>query len=698
MAIGTPRDDSQRERFQTQSDLMLAGGLFGLMAIILIPLHTAILDLLLATSLTVSLLLFLAVMYVKRPVDFSVFPTLLLITTMYRLALNIASTRLILLSEGGVGSAGRVIEAFGQFVVGGNYIVGLVIFAILVLINFIVITKGAGRVAEVGARFTLDAMPGKQMAIDAELNAGVIDEKEAKTRRADISREADFYGSMDGASKFIRGDAIAGVLITLVNIVGGVFIGVIQNDMPLADAIQTYTIMTIGDGLVGQVPALIVSLAAGLLVTRVQDVRERSLHHQLTAQLISEPRVWTLVAVALGGLMFIPGITRPFGILFVAVAGVAWTIRKDVDGEAPEQASDETVSLAEARPEDLLGVEPLSIEVGIDLLYLVDERQGGELVQRIQRIRNQFAQELGMVLPAVHLRDNLRLEGGEYIIQLRGEEIGKGSLRARQHLALDPGSATGELKGLSTTDPVFGLPAYWISENEVLRAQAMGYTVVDVPTVLTTHLVELMHVHAHELYDAKQLDHTMERIHHESPRMIDDLVPDPLSRQTVLRVFRNLIREGIAVRDTSTIFETLGDFAGRSTDPNVLTEFVRQRLARHITHRYTDEDGAIHVVSLGPKVEEAILRGLKTGEGGAPNLMLDPDTARQLILQIQQHTEQYSGPGEAVVLCPPLARGAFRRMMERVLPRVTVLSSAEILPTSRLEPAGIVRLRVPVRS
>ena len=677
-----------------KGDIWLAVGIIGLLSIILVPLPPAVLDVLLACSISLSLVLFLGTLYTRKPVEFSVFPSLLLIATMYRLALNVASTRLILLSPGDKAAAGKVIEAFGHFVVGGNYIVGLVVFSILVLINFIVITKGSGRVAEVAARFTLDAMPGKQMAIDAELNAGLIDETQARRRRAEISQEADFYGSMDGASKFIRGDAIAGVLITFVNITGGVVIGVMQNGMSLADAVQTYTVLTIGDGLVGQVPALIISLSAGLLVTRVQETKVQSLHTQLSSQLTREPKVWVLAAVALVAFAMIPGLRVSFGLMALAVGTVAYQVTTaPTRTEDDDEVETSQVGTSEARPEELLHIEPLAIEVGIDVLYLVDERQGGELLQRIQRIRNQFAQDLGVVLPPVHLRDNLRLDSGEYVINLRGEEVGRGTLRARQHLALDPGSVTGKVRGIETIDPVFGLPAYWIPESQVLKAQAMGYTVVDVPTVLTTHLVELMHVHAHELFDHKQLDRTMERIALANPRLVDDLIPDPLSRNAVLRVFRNLIKEGVSTRDVYSIFEAMADYAPRTTDPDVLTEFVRQRLARHISHRFTDEDGAIHYVSLGPNAENAVLRGLQTGEGGAPTLMLEPDIARNIFVEIKRLTEGYAGPGQAVILCPPLARGALRRLLERILPRVPVLSSAELLPSVRLETAGMVEIR-----
>ena len=677
-----------------QGDALLAAAVFGLLVIIVVPLPPFILDLLLAGSISLSIVLFLLTMYVRRPVDFSVFPTLLLVVTVFRLALNIASTRLILLHGGdaGTGAAGSIIQAFGAVVVGGNYAVGFVVFVILVVINFVVITKGAGRVAEVSARFTLDAMPGKQMSIDAELNAGLIDEETARQRREDIASEADFYGAMDGASKFIRGDAIAGIVITLVNVIGGAFIGVIQEGMPLSDAVMIYTLLTIGDGLVGQVPALIISSAAGVLVTRVDtDGEARPLHQQVGHQLLQSPRVLALAAVALAGFALIPGMRIPFLVLSALLGWLAWQLRTAQEELEPEPTTDKPVTPGEATPEDLLPIESLAIEVGLDLLYLVDERQGGEIIRRIQRIRNQFAQDLGVILPPVHLRDNLTLEGGEYLILLRSEEIARGKLQARQHLALDPGSAMRPLRGIKTTDPVFGLPSFWILDAEVGRAQRYGYTVVDVPTVLTTHLVELMHEHAHELFDGVQLQRILERVSADHPRLIDDLTPDPLPRQVILRLFRNLIREGVSTRDVVVIFEALSEQAHRTQDPEVLTEFVRQRLARHISHRFADEEGILHYVALDPRAEDVVLRGLQT-DGGSPRLIIEPDAARDLITHVRDLTEAWPGPGQAVLLAPPLARGTLRKMLERVLPRVVVLSSAELLPSLQLDRIGTVSL------
>jgi len=679
-------------QIRKNGDFIMAGAVLGLILIMILPVPPFLMDFLLAGSIGISILLFLAVLYAAKPVELSIFPTLLLVVTVFRLALNVASTRLILLGgHDGSAAAGKIIEAFGQFVVGGNFAVGLVVFSILVIINFMVITKGAGRVAEVAARFTLDAMPGKQMAIDAELNSGLIDEQMAKQRRIDVSKESEFYGAMDGASKFVRGDAIAGIIITVINIVGGAFIGVIQNDMSFMHAAQVYTILTIGDGLVGQIPALVVSYSAGLLVTRVDDDENEQLHEQFGKQLFRSPRTLGVAAVALSSFAIIPGLRLPFLTIGAGLGLIAWQLHRNPNVmELPEEPSDAPPK--EARPEDLLPVEPLAIEVGVDLLYLVDERHGGELLQRIQRTRNQFAQDFGVVLPPINLRDNLRLEAGEYNFLLRGEKIGSATLHARKHIALDPGSARGKLQGIQTTDPVFGLPSFWINEGQVLRAQALGYTVVDVPTVLTTHFVELMHNYAHELYDANQLDRTLDRVSQTNGKLVETLIPEMLSRQTVLRVFRSLIREGLSVRDSTTILETLADYAPKTKEPDILVEFVRQRLCRHITRRFADEEGIVHYVGFDPSVENALLQGLQTNDSGTPNLIVDPAIAQNLFTTIKDMTENFSGPSQAVVLAPPLARGALRRMLERVLPRVVVLSSAELLPSVNLDRIGQVSL------
>ncbi|MES2640708.1 MAG: flagellar biosynthesis protein FlhA [Myxococcota bacterium] len=667
-------------------DVGLAVGVFGIIAILMVPLPPILVDVFLALSITVSLLVFLVSLYVRRPVEFSAFPIILLITTIFRLSLNVASTRLILLhGDEGTDAAGHVIEAFGNFVVGGNYVVGFILFCILLVINFMVITKGAGRVAEVAARFTLDALPGKQMAIDGELNSGLIDEKEARRRRAAVAQEADFYGAMDGASKFIKGDAVAAIIIMVINIFAGIIIGVLMEGLDLATAATNYTLLTIGDGLASQVPALIVSAAAGLLVTRVSDLEDKPLEDQFGAQMLGNPRVLAVLAGLSCGFIFIPGLRIPFSIISIILGALAYTMYKSPVPKA--RAADGTEVPAgpvESRPEDLLRVEPLVVEVGLDLVFLVDEKRGGVLVERIQRIRRQIVTDLGVLLPAVHLRDNVRLGAGQYRVLLRGDAIGTGKVVARQVLALDPGTATTPLQGTPGTDPVYGLKGWWIGDNQRLRAQAQGYTVVDVPTVLTTHLDDLLRRHAHEIFGRKQLAEALERVGADNPRLVEELVPDPLPRASVLRVFRNLIQEGVGVRDAQAILEALAEYAPRTRDADVLTEFVRQRMARAVTARFLGDDGALHYVGLGADAEDAVLRGLQGGDGGVMTLVLEPDTTRKLIVGMRTHAEQWNGSGELVLLVPPLARGPLRRLLEKAIPRVPVLSPGEIVPGTSL--------------
>jgi len=697
------------DKLRAQGDLVTAMALMAFMVIMVVPLPPIAMDMFLALSITVSLLVLLVTFYVNNPIEFSIFPTLLLATTLFRLSLNVATTRLILMGgHGGADAAGSIIQTFGHVVVGGNYVVGLVVFSILVVINFVVITKGAGRVAEVAARFTLDAMPGKQMAIDAELNSGAIDDKVARVRRDLVMREADFYGAMDGASKFIRGDAIAGILITLINIVGGIIIGVVQNGLDLGTALENYTVLTIGDGLVGQIPALVISAAAGMLVTRVPDADQKGLHGQFGAQLFSSPRALMLLSGSLFTFVLIPGLRLPFFILGGIVGVVAWQNRHNdsylggtgsegsaaggVDGSGDEASGPEAELDEETTLEGLMSVEALAIELGVDLISLVDEEKGGNLVERISRIRRQMVQDLGLIVPSVHLRDNLRLDGGEYRIMLRGEEIGRGRVVPRQHLAINPGDAQDGLSGLKTIDPVFGLDALWIVDKNKLEAQAKGYTVVDVPTVVTTHLTEILQQYGHELYSRNQLNSMLERVGEENPKLVEELIPDQLPRSSVLKVFRNLLREGVSVRDGTTILEALAEHSPRLKDANSLTEFVRQRLARHLTHRYAGADGVLHYISLASDTEEAIARALHTSESGSMSLALDPEQARRLLTGLRDAAEAWNGAGDVVVLCPPLARGPLRMLSGKVIPRVAIVSAAELLPTIRLDRVATVSL------
>jgi flagellar biosynthesis protein FlhA len=684
-SAASPRSAAMFARLRKNGDALLAFGVFAVVAIMMVPLPPLVLDLLLAGSITLSLLIFLVALYTRKPVDFSVFPTVLLVTTLFRLSLGVASTRLILThGSEGPGAAGHVIQAVGNFLVGGNYVVGFIIFCILIVINFMVVTKGAGRVAEVAARFTLDAMPGKQMAIDAELNAGLIDEKTAKRRRAEVAREADFYGAMDGASKFIKGDAIAAILITLINILGGIIIGVVMNHVDIATALGNYTILTIGDGLASQFPALITSAAAGMLVTRVNDVEETTLDTQISKQVLGNPRVLVILAVLAGMFVLVPGLRLVFFVIAVALGGLAWTLRDGVpQEEAPPE--EEVKAPTETPIEDLLKVDPVVVELGLDLVYLGDESRGGQLVERVQRIRRQLATDLGLLLPTVRLRDNVKLGAGQYRVLLRGEVVASGQVVARQNLALDPGGVTGQLKGAEGRDPVFGMKGVWVHDNQRLRAQQLGYTVVDVPTVLTTHLDDLLKRFAHELFGRQNLAEALERVSQSNPKLVEELVPDPLPRAAVLRIFRNLIAEGIGVRDTQGILEALAEFAPRARDPEVLTEFVRQRLNRAVTARFVGDDGTLRYMALAPDAEDAISKGLQGGEGGAMTLALDPDTSRRFIQAVRNAMDSFAGPGEAVLLVPPLARGPVRRMLERALPRVPVLSPGEIVAGTGIE-------------
>jgi flagellar biosynthesis protein FlhA len=613
------------------------------------------------------------------------------------LSLNVASTRLILLGGArGESAAGQIIRAFGQVVVGGSYVVGLVVFVILVTINFIVITKGAGRIAEVSARFTLDAMPGKQMAVDAELNAGMINESQARARREEVMKEADFYGAMDGASKFIRGDAIAGIVIILINILGGIIIGVVQEGMSLADAAQIYTTLTVGDGLVSQIPALVISSAAGMLVTRVNadDVDLPTLYAE---QLFGSYRPMALLSGGLFAMTLVPGLTFPFAIMGSGAAYMAYrSYRREMDGPATpliEELEAGKNGEEEVPVEQLLKVDPVSVELGVDLINLVDESRPGNLVERIQRIRRQVAEDIGLLVPSVHLRDNLRHEGGEYTILLRGEEVARGKAYPRQFLAINPGDVTAPVKGIATRDPVFGLEASWVTEAVRLEAQNAGYTVVDVATVITTHLSEIIGQYGFELFGRQQLADLLDRAQQANPRLVEELVPEQLTRSAVMRVFRNLLREGISIRDATTVLEALADHAPRLKDPDVLTEFVRQRLARHITQRYSDENGVIHYIGLAPDAEDAISAGLHGGEGGAMNLSLDPNDARRMLTSLRTAAERWRGGSDLVILSPPLARGPLRKLTEKVVPRVPVLSPAELLPTVRLERVMAVSVR-----
>jgi flagellar biosynthesis protein FlhA len=659
------------------SDFALAAGIIGILTVMIIPLPAALLDLLLTFSITFSLLILLVTMFILRPIEFSVFPSLLLVVTLFRLSLNVASTRLILLNGAeGTEAAGRVIQSFGQFVVGGNYVVGLVVFLILVVIQFVVITKGAGRIAEVAARFTLDAMPGKQMAIDADLNAGLVTDQEARRRRVEISREADFYGAMDGASKFVRGDAVAGLLITAINILGGFAVGVFQQGMGVIEALKTYTILTIGDGLVTQVPALIVSTAAGLVVTRAAS--ESELHRDLMGQMTLHPRALTIAAVVLAVLGLAPGMPfLPFSIL----AGLVGTGAYFLDKKKAVSAADSKREAAPPAPEkveSLLPLDPLEIEVGYGLVPLVDPNKGGDLLERIRMIRRQFVLDLGFVVPPIRIRDNLTLRANQYAIKLKGHQAAAGEVYPDRFLAMNPGTVQGDLEGIETREPTFGLPAVWISTRQKERAQAAGFTVVDPATVVATHLSEIVRRHARDLLGRQDAQALLDQIKSSHPAVVEGLVPALLPLGVVHKVLQNLLTEGVSIRDLTTVLETLADYAPMTKDATALTESVRAALAGVITRPYLSADGGLKAFVLSPSAERQMVEQLREGEGALP---LDPRSVQRLLDGMARAIER-SHPLEAkpVLLVAPAIRWQIRRLLERPFPQLAVISYQEIPP------------------
>lgn len=683
------------DRLTKNLDLLMAVALVAVLAVMLVPLPPFLLDISLTLSLSLSLLVLLVAIYTDRSLDFSVFPSLLLMTTLFRLSLNVATTRLIL-TEGhkGPGSAGGVIEAFGHFVVGDSYVVGLVVFVILVVINFIVITKGSGRVAEVAARFTLDAMPGKQMAIDADLNSGLLTENEARLRRKEIEKEADFYGSMDGASKFVRGDAIAGIIITVVNIVGGLVIGVLQKGLDLSSAAKLYTSLTIGDGLVSQIPALIISTAAGIVVTR--NSASQNLGAEMAGQLFLKPRAVQIAAGIIGALALIPGLpAMPFLTIAVGMGGVAWMTEKFAAEKKENErirADEEALKPQKENVEALLPLDLVELEVGYGLINIVESDQSGDLLERITSIRKQFAMDLGIIVPSVHIRDNLQLQPGEYRIMIKGNKVGGGLLRPESLLAMDPGQVTAEVPGIPTTEPAFGLDALWISKNQKEEAEMAGYTVVDLPTVMATHLTELIRTHAHELFGRQEADKLVENFKKNYPKVVQDLIPDILSLGQVVKVLQNLLKEQVSIRDLVTIFETLADEGGKVKDTEVLTESVRKALARSITHKYVSNTGELSVLTMAPDVEELIANSLLQTDQGV-QLVMDPHQAQQILTHLSKLIELHPEiAGQPILLTSPTARRHIFRLTHRFLPQVIVLSHNEVSSDARIQSVGQVEI------
>lgn len=650
------------------------------LAMMILPLPPFLLDILFTFNIALSMIVLLIGLYTLRPLDFSVFPTVLLVTTLLRLSLNVASTRIVLL-EGHTGpdAAGKVIEAFGQFLIGGNYAVGLIVFAILVVINFVVITKGAGRIAEVSARFTLDAMPGKQMAIDADLNAGLIGEEEARRRRAEIAQEADFYGSMDGAAKFVRGDAVAGIIIMLLNIIGGLTIGMIQHGLSFSQAVQTYTLLTIGDGLVAQIPALIISTAAGIVVSRVSS--EQDLNQQLIGQVFAKPQAIFLTAGILTLLGIIPGMPHvAFLLMAAALAGLGfWLMQRQTAAAAqpkPEPAP-QPEEPAEVGWQDITPVDRLGLEVGYRLVPLVDRTQDGELLRRVRGIRKKIAQDLGFLVPPVHIRDNLQLKPGAYRITLKGVTVGEGEVQVGKYLAINPGRVLGSVQGQTTQDPAYGLPAVWIDASQREQAQTYGYTVVDAGTVVATHLSKVINDHAPELLGREETQQLLDHVAKQHPKLVEDLTPKLLPVSTVQRVLQLLLEERVSLRDTRTILETLAEHGTRTQDPEELTAAVRVALGRAIIAEIYGGAHELQVMALEPSLEQILTQAL--AGRGADGMGLEPGLAERLVRDTQNAVETMSRNGlPSVLLVSPPIRALLSRFLRRVIPDLKVISHAEV--------------------
>ncbi len=677
-----------------RSEILLAGSFFWILALLVVPLPPALLDLLLSLSLTVGVMVLLLALYTEKPLDFSVFPSLLLMVTLLRLGLNVASTRLILLRGAeGPGAAGNVIRAFGDFSVGGDPVVGVVVFSIFVVINFVVITKGAGRIAEVAARFTLDAMPGKQMAIDADLNAGIVDDREAVRRRREIQREADFYGAMDGASKFVRGDAIAGLLIMVVNIVGGLFLGVVAEGLPIGEAFQTYTILTVGDGLVSQVPALVVSTAAGVVVSRA--AAGAPLAEELRSQLLVQPRALAVAGVMLAALALVPGLpTLPFALLAAGSLALARRFRGSSE-PAPEPGEAEAAPTRGPEDEirDALILDDLELEVGFALIPLVDPERGGDLPARIRATRKQLASELGFVVPLVHIRDNLELTPQTYRILLRGNPVAQSEVPRGRLLALRPGDDAESIPGIDARDPAFGLPALWIQERDRERAMSAGYAVVDAATAVATHMAEVIRSHAADLLTRQHARELLDQLAERAPKLVDDVVPSIVSMSIIHRTLRALLAERVSILDLATILETLAEHVPKIQDPDLLTDLVRERLARTVTRPYVDSAGTLRVLTLDASLEASLRTSVQRTEAGTV-LGLDPDTLGGLLRGIEEAcaaTQHGAERPDPVLLCAPAIRSGLRRIVERAVPRLGVISHGEIPPDVRILGEGIVR-------
>ncbi len=668
-------------RFNTYSDVILAVAVVGIIGVLIIPVPTGVLDLLLAANISLSLVILLSTLYLKRPLEFSVFPGLLLVVTLFRLSLNVASTRLIL----GDGYAGAVIDSFGNFVVKGNYVVGFIIFIILIVIQFVVITKGAGRISEVAARFTLDAMPGKQMAIDADLNAGLINDDDARRRRADITKEADFYGAMDGASKFVRGDAVAGILITLINVIGGFIIGMAQQGLPITEALRRYTLLSVGDGLVTQIPALIVATASGILVTRAAG--DSNLGSEMTKQMTLQPKA---LAVA-SGIVFLLGIVPgmpffPFTVFSVIVGAAAYLTTQAMKRKEEAAATGEVRLEPEEhktptqQAEESLHLDTLELEIGYGLIPLVDVQQGGDLLERISTIRRQLAQELGVVVPPIRIRDNVQLKPNLYEVKLKGNSIARYELMVDHLLAINPGHLDDDIDGFAAKEPAFGMSAKWIIQNYKELAEMKGYTVVEPAAVMATHLTELVKSHAAEIFTRQDVKNLVDRVKKETPAAVEDIVGEIVPVSTLQKVLQNLLSERVSIRDMVTILESLAEYSQQTKDADVLTEYVRMALRRTITHTYAGSDGQMTVFTLEPRTEKFLSDNVQATKQGLM-LVIQPASGEVLTQRITKASERMSREGNTpLLLVSPNVRMALHRYLQGAVPGLVVVSYSEILP------------------
>jgi flagellar biosynthesis protein FlhA len=673
------------------SDLLGALAVVMMVVMLVVPLPAALLDLLITLNISAALTIVVATMYLGKALDFASFPSLLLLTTMFRLAINVSVTRLILTT----GDAGSVVKAFGQFVVGGNVVVGLVIFLILVVIQFVVVTNGAGRVAEVGARFTLDAMPGKQMAIDADLNAGLITDDQARARRSEISREADFYGAMDGASKFVKGDATAAVIITAINLIGGIVVGVLQHGLSFGDATHQFSLLTIGDGLAAQIPALLISVATGIIVTRAAS--EKDLGSDIASQILGQRKAPMVAAGVIFLFALIPGLPKiPFLIIGAALAAVAWAVRDGFPGAADTGMALVPTGAQAALPApgeeavERLPIDALELAIGFGLVPLVDGSSGGALLRRVSMIRRQIASELGLVIPAVRIHDELGMESHEYVLKVRGSEVTRGRIMPGHLLAMDPGDAAGGLQGIPTTEPAFGLPATWVHESGRGEAETLGYTVVDAESVIVTHLTETIRSHAAELLTRQDVRALLDQLKETNAAVVEEVVPELLSLGEIQRVLQSLLSEGVAIRDLGTIVEAIGDKARITRDTSLLSEYARQALGRAITAPHLDEELCLRAITLDPAIEQEVATSITQTTDGE-YLAMDPPRAQAIVNALRAQVEHATGRGaRPVLLCSARVRRHLRRLIAQAQPHLPVCSYNEIAPGVNVETIGVI--------